>query len=367
MSVRCLQFTLLPAALVLGTCLAAQGQQSLPQRSQKIIFSDPKGDPVSSNLNFIATQKLNLKSLEDEFKKPFSISGPGAAGSTAPLPLHLPQPNLNRQQLRELFERERDWIFQSPEDYEANLTAEKIFKLPEYDKDGQEKQREGAVERFYQRLDEERNQVNRSPEDAGTADLFGSQESFGFSTGRDLMELHPLKPGGNVANRSEASPASGAAFISPDEILRRLASGNSDSPLPGSLLSTDLSDFLSASKLELLPQASSEKARMEEFKRLLEPRTAASPMSGEATSELLSRTPSINPGWDTPRSSNPVPEGAGLSPIGSSPARLGTPERPPALITTIPSRPGLATAEPTADPVRTATPPPAFNLPKRAF
>ncbi|MCW5556104.1 MAG: hypothetical protein KIS67_28605 [Verrucomicrobiae bacterium] len=366
MSVRRLQFALLPAALVLGMCLAAQGQQTLPQRSQKIIFSDPKGDPVSSNLNFIATQKLNLKSLEDEFKKPFSISGPGAAGSTAPLPLHLPQPNLNRQQLRELFERERDWIFQSPEDYESDLTAEKIFKIPEYGEDGQVKQKEGAVERFYQRLDEERAQVNRAREDAGNSVLFGNQESFGFAASRDLLELHRLKPGGNVANRSEANPVSGAAFISPDEIMRRLATGNNDSPLLGALTSADLSDLLSAGKLELLPQAAAQQARMEEFRQLLEPR-AGSVLAGEATSELLSRSPSTSPSLDTSRSPSPLPEGAGFAAPGSLYPRAGVPERPQALITTTPGRPGSATGESIADPVRTVTPPPTFSLPKRAF
>ncbi len=366
MSIRCLQFALLPAALVLGMCIAAQGQQSLPQRSQKIIFSDPKGDPVSSNLNFIATQKLNLKSLEDEFKKPFSISGPGAAGSTAPLPLHLPQPNLNRQQLRELFERERDWIFQSPEDYESDLTAEKIFKIPEYGEDGQVKQKEGAVERYYQRLDEERNRATLSREEAESSTLFRNQDSFGFSASRDLLELHQLKPGGNVLNRSDAGPAAGAAFISPDEVMRRLASGNSDSLLPGALMSADLSDLLSAGKVELLPQAAAQQARMEEFRQLLEPR-AGSVSAGEATSELLSRSPSTSPTLDASRSPSLLPEGAGFATPGSLYPRTGVPERPQALITTAPGRPGSATGESIADPVRTVAPPPSFSLPKRAF
>lgn len=363
-----MQFALLPAVLVLGWCVVAQGQQSLPQRSQKIIFSDPKGDPVSSNLNFIATQKLNLKSLEDEFKKPFSISGPGAAGSAAPLSLpHLPQPNLNRQQLRELFEKERDWIFQSPEDYESNLTAEKIFKIPEYGEDGQEKQKTGAVERFYQRLDEERTQVNRSREDTGTSDPFGNQDSFGFAAGRDLLELHRLRPGGNVVNQSGASPVSGAAFISPDEIMRRLASGNNDSLVTGALMSADISDLLGAGKLEPLPQATAQKARMEEFKRLLEPRGGVSVFAGEVNSELLIRSPSTSPSLDASRTPSLLPEAAGFSPAGSLSTRLSAPERPQALITTTPSRPGLAATEPIAEPVRTPAPPPAFSLPKRAF
>lgn len=368
MSVRCLQFAPLLAAVTLGVCLPVQGQQSLPARGQKIIFSDPKGDPVSSNLNAIATQKLNLKSLEDEFKKPFSLSGPGAAGSAAPLPLpHLPQPNLSRQQLRELFEKERDWIFQAPEDFESTLTAEKIFKVPEYDEDGQEKQKPGAVERFYQRLDEERKEITRPREEAEASTMFSNQESFGFASSRDLLDFQRLKPGSNIGSRTEGSSGLDGPNLSPEEIMRRLAGGNSGSRSQGALMSAEISGFFDAGKIELLPQSAAQQARMEEFKRLLEPRVGASSLGGEANLNLLNNAPSTSPSLATSSGLGLLPEVSGLNPSSPMASGMGAPQSPRALITAPPARPGFLPAESTLEPARTATPTPAFNLPKRVF
>src|SRR6267154_1499457 len=123
------------------------------QRGRSIEFSDRKSSEVTTNLNQMGSKRDGLRHLEDDLGKPFQTLNPRSSldGIFTP-PMHQPSaPNIPSKRAKELMERQKNWIFMTPEDLAGAPTEEDIFKLREYDKDGQEKKKSTPLERFMEK------------------------------------------------------------------------------------------------------------------------------------------------------------------------------------------------------------------------
>lgn len=352
MSFRSLSLISILAGVVMGTLLPAHGQQPSLRRGRAINFSEPKYDSgVASNLNAIASQKAAFHNLDEELKRPsdlFDVGDPLQGRNRQPLP-QLPPPTLNSKRARELFEKKRErenWPFQSPDDQKFGLTAEEIFKLPEYDSDGKVKEKKSPVEVFYERLDRER---------AGMTNQLRTDELPGFENrngGRD----NP------VAINSDKSPGLAAGFT---------AAGWKESPGldVGSELGPDsgrpqtLVEMLTtqAQPVESPEMVRAQAARLAEFKQLLESKTplpaASSFNSTPALAPLNRALPGFEPSAAAPARSAVQPPPTGQ---GSYTPTVGLPTAPAGL-------PGLNPILPQPEPARAAMPPSSLNIPKRKF
>jgi len=349
---KCRRFLLL-AGVALGALMSARGQQPPPRSGRAIIFSDPKGVTAVSNLNETAEQKTAPKALVDQFKKPFVFPGPNDSldGALVPPVRFAMSPALSSEKARELLEKQKDWVFLSPEDYGIGLSVEEISKIPEYSPDGREKKKGTPLERYFERLDSARaSATNRLRSDG----VFGQRNKFGVLDGPD-------------------SAATGDAFgggLSEMELtLKRLSNPESDSALFPDLAATrNISDFYGPSGMGPNGRTRAENARLEEFKQLLESRTLPSPMAGvldPLSGAAVSSSRPMLPGGAGAFSSSGLSDSQ--SPLRTSVDSLPQPQGLPAVAAS-PSYPSLTPALPVAEPPSTPTPPrPTFDPPKRAF
>jgi hypothetical protein len=337
MSFRTLNSAWTVAGVILSTLVSSHGQQPPPRRGQPILFSEPRADTATSNLNEIVTQKRSPKNLEQEPQKTldiFSVGDPGANMIMPPL-RQLPPPNVNSKRLKELLDKRKDRGFESPEDLVTGLTAEEIFKVPELDRDGQEKKKTTAMERYYQRL--EREHLGNTNQMKGD-DLFGRQKQ---NDGRDDLTFFGTEKTPGVAGNATAP------------ILKPLFGDDSLSAFsPDMNKSGSFSESFGFANVESPATTRARETRLQDFRELLSPPVtrgaAVNPFNSAATAP-----PGVTPfGMDslpgaTPRGSLPTTTvGAPLAFPGSAANRQNlTPPPPP----------------------RMPLPPPAFELPKRKF
>jgi hypothetical protein len=133
----------------------SQGAETSHGRS--IEFSEPRSAVTITNLNQLTTKKDSLKQLEEDLYKPLQSFAPKTSLDGFYEPPR-PQQQVRRlsKQAKEKLERQRDWIFVDPDDASAGPTAESIFNLPQYDKNGQEKKKLSVFEQYYQNEDRKR-------------------------------------------------------------------------------------------------------------------------------------------------------------------------------------------------------------------
>jgi len=149
-------------ALMIGgsILLAHEAKAAEKQRGRSIEFSDRKSSEVATNLNQMGSRKDGLRQLEDDLGKPFQTFNPKSSlDGVFNVPTY-PQPNgpvIPSKRARELLDKQKNWIFLTPEDIGGALKEEEIFKFRKYDKDGQEKKEATPLEKFMEREEAERN------------------------------------------------------------------------------------------------------------------------------------------------------------------------------------------------------------------
>src|SRR6185369_14625640 len=104
------------AGVMLIALAVAQGQPST-KRGRPVFFSDPKGSETATNLNPAVTKKL--QSLEEGLKLNILDLADPTRREVTIRPPDVPPPNLNNKHLRSLIEKNRDWVFKSPKDFQA--------------------------------------------------------------------------------------------------------------------------------------------------------------------------------------------------------------------------------------------------------
>jgi hypothetical protein len=343
---RCRRYLLL-AGVALGAFMSARGQQPPPQSGRAILFSEPGSATAVSNLNETAAQKTPPNALVDQFKKPSEFPSPNDSldGVLAPPVRPALPPTLSSKKAKELLEKQKDWVFLSPEDYDFGLSAEEIFNIPEYGPDGREKTKGTAQERYIERLYGAR---------AGATNRLRSDGVFGLRN-----KFSDLDGPGSAAT----GDAFGGGLSDMEQTLKRLSNPEPDSTLfPDPVATRNVSDFYGPGGVGPNGRTQAQDARLQDFKQLLNSRTLPSPTVGVL--DPLSGVAVFSP--------QPVlPGGSGQS-DSMSPLRMsaGPLQRPQGLpdAAARPSYPSLTPVLPATEPPRaTAPPPPTFSAPKRQF
>ncbi|MBI3851959.1 MAG: hypothetical protein HY298_17010 [Verrucomicrobia bacterium] len=251
---------LMGVGVALG-CLAAA--TVLAQRGQPIEFSAPQDVTVSSNLNQLRPQPANLRQLEEETSKPFESLNPDSSlGPVITTPFRPPpRPAVRSKRAKDREELLKNWVFMNPDDLTKGPTPEEIFKVKEYEKNGQEKKPLSAFERYNQNPD--RTQGGDKKKDKGDSVADKEKDKFNSSRSHDRPETLQ----GDLNNPEKLSQG----FLPSD------LSDKTEIPsttLTGTPFPSLLKDSFQTSR------DTAREARMEEFKQLLEPHTVSSPILG---------------------------------------------------------------------------------------
>ena len=96
----------------------------------------------------------------------FFSSPDSGDGVLEPLPLRTPKPVTQNRRAKDLLEKQKDWVFLSPEDYDLDSSADDASGISEYGPDGLEEKKKTPLERYYDRLEQSRinatNQIRSS-------------------------------------------------------------------------------------------------------------------------------------------------------------------------------------------------------------
>jgi len=358
--------------MLLAVVLPAIAQQPPSKRGRPIRFSEPRSDVVSSNVNQLRTSQTSLQELEQSFKKPFELLSPSddpVVRLTVPPLRHFPPSAARSRQMKELLEKRNEWVFLEPEDYyDLGLTAEEMLNVPEYGADGEVKKRKTPLERYYDNMDKARAAAqaaitNRARGEETPGTRLVDEETERLNEPRFTRQSDSLKRGSGEVERPFEP-------LSTVELPAFTQTGSEPS------LARDFSELFGFGKSEAA-QLETEKARnlearSQEFKQLLEMRSASTLNPGAGTlnswiSRPLGTPPALaaggldalsgtSAGSSSPLANNPAPNPGSLSPPALQPgaaANSGLPNWRATLPAPEPSRKGL--------------PAPAFQIPQRKF
>lgn len=355
--------TMLVVLLGLSSATFARAEETpaAPASGSKgtaIIFSAPKSDVVSSNLNEVRAPASPFRDMESSLKKPFQSLNSGRetfrpAKITAPSA----EPQVRRKSLKEQMNERAEQMFLEPELYKGESDAE-LFGLREESYDPYEKKNKSSLDRYYDRVDRaaanraEKAEANR---ESGLFESIAPRSSNPFADYRESFQIRntassgmPLSQSGNNLSPAAGDTSTRSYFRQPD----RLTTFRSGDAYSGFRQTPD--------------------ARVGSFKRLLE----GSGSGNSSLSVSSSVTVNSSPYQITPSSSfaTPAPvvnRSVTVTPAPSTPsftdsARLvgnpyepqGVPNYAPAVQQ--PSR-QLNLSTPTSKPL----PPPTFKLPQR--
>ena len=344
----------LPAGLLLGGWISVHAQESAPRQSQPILFSEPKGATVSSNLDLIATKKAPLRNLEDDLKRPLKLFDAANSLSGAPVPPQrlAPPPTLNNRRVRELLEKREEWLFETPQDRDEALLTDDRLTTSESDLTGEGSRKQTSLERFYDRLERARvastNQVRNS-------------DPFNLQKNRELGEALNLQTMGDPMGVN--NPVMEQLFkqvAKPDN--RNPFGGEDDEKTAGKLFGLGK---VEASSAQALQAQEAQEARREIFRALLGSRT---PTASGSSAALKPFGDTTTPVFTTPNAlvatptTSPSDGSAGFNFVGKP---AGPQELPPAA----PALPSLTPTPPTEQPLKNEKPRPVstFSLPRRSF
>ncbi len=333
------------AAVVLVAVFSAQEQYTPLQAGQRIWFSSPRNDTVSSNVPTLSPKPLESLDFGNsaQIPLPFDLNGPPAAAPPPPGALMISP--AEQAQLQDLSDRRKNWILMTPAEILGATTPEKILGIQEHDAAGQPKNLT-ALERYTERQ-------NQMPSANTNAFQNGdSSPAWDFSRNRRNQSdvFNPINGGlENPASLENPPPDS-----EPDNrTLARKSQNDGWSKLLGS--PTPLPAPNAAQQLNL-----------ERFRQLLgsspSPAPAATPSSNDKMFSLLEMSPDVKPG-------QPL-----LNPIGASFTPLNSGVGKPASLPTLPSYWGLSYTSSRPVAVWAPQPPPwmsaeqqPFAVPQRKF
>jgi hypothetical protein len=183
----------LPAAAVtLSGLLVSAAPPPAKPPGRSIELSDAPSSEVVTNLNQLITKKDGLRQLEDDLSRPFQTFSPKSSldPMIAP-PVQASRPVIPSKRVKDLLDRKKNLGFLSPEDFSADTTAQEIFKIPDYDDNGQEKKNASVLERYFDRIDKKRTKagLNDPSEEKG----FGRKQTDRFDNPDDAEESELLK------------------------------------------------------------------------------------------------------------------------------------------------------------------------------
>ena len=346
------------AALWLAALAPASAQQPSSQHGSGIRFTEPESPVTSTNLTEPSAKKPIFGGLDRTVRKPFEFfkTEDSFSGVLAPPPQRVTLPALNSRRAKELLDRRKNWVFNTPEEMYGIQSPEQMMNVREFGPDGEEKAPKNSFERYVERMEKASaqaatNQVASDNLPSWLKPDAGEEES---AFGKDGKQTdHSIF--GNVETNSKRTSGNG-------EFTSLFSSG------PDTTTERSSSTFFSFRPADSGDKPAGKDAaremRMQEFKQLLE---TSSPVSSGIGAGFGSFTPS------RPEVAATVPAfsagNLGLDSFSPQPAT-----RPATLPSLSPSAalPNYATPSLSPPPVTPASrtyapPPPAFELPRRKF
>ena len=350
------QICLGAAALAVGGLLVCNAQPQAKQGGRPIVFSVPRGEAVSTNLQQLMSQPDDLKQWQEElYKPPLSLEPESSLDGVVEFPARPAATSaVQNKRVKDLLERRKNWVFMSPEDLLAAPTVDEILKAPELGPDGQEQKELPAMQRFYKRLATKRSATDNLLQPK-TDELFGSP---GQSKTPDDLAVH-----------DDSSLPSGLRETA--QALQKLFEpGSSDSPFVQGAEHGNLYDTFGLGNNTLSKeQIEAHKKFMDDYRTVLDPTwhppavaAPGDPLATLADTASPSAKPPVRlpglPGTTPPRGLdaqadilNPTPGPAVLPDVNAQ--ALGQ------------TKPALAL--PQVTPTRLTPAAPSFDAPKRAF
>jgi hypothetical protein len=360
MNIRSSNQLVLAVILLAASLAGLWAQDTAPRRATPIIFSAPKSDSVSSNLNQLGTKSYPLTDLESGLTKPFEIFEGGRSSDSFRAPTMKfapPAPVLNSKKLKDLMEKHAEQSYLLSEDKEGGLMGEDLLKSDDpFSPTG--KKLETRLDRYYDRIDRTRSAATNQTRGS---DLFGNKHDENEKDQKD--DLNGKSSSGLFDGELSAS-------------ARSLKQMSNSSPEGGRLTSEklkprNLGDIFGLNPVEA---SQSEKhtlekeSRLDEFKRLMDgsgyvprndfnaatPPSVSAPFQSSKPVTSLS-TPPLAPTQPAPRDT--FANTAGL---------IGAPGKPSNLPDYAMGTPSLTPA-PLVQQPQPQPPKPEFKIPKRRF
>jgi hypothetical protein len=138
----------------LGICSVRADDAKGKQPSESLAA---KSSSISTNLPAAKPNQNGLKQLEQDLFKPFETIAPkgsldgGYVLQQSP-ESSAPPPAIQNKRLKDLMERRRDWVFESPEEILDTATTHDAMNARENGKESSENSKLSPLERFYERL-----------------------------------------------------------------------------------------------------------------------------------------------------------------------------------------------------------------------
>ncbi len=354
MKLRFRNYAGLAAIFLAGGLALAHTEEPARQRGTPIIFSEPKSDTVSSNLNQLDSKTSPFKGLESDLKKPFEIfdSRRSIGNFRPPSSLIAPSaaPASNRR-IKELIDKRAEMMLLGADSGDPDWVGDDPFKTLEDTLDASGRKPKTPLDRYYNRLDRERAAFTN---EVRNTDLFGNNKD---ADGKDQLGgsfLDKFSGGDRKASGSSVSRLSTNATAN--------SSFFADPRKPKSF-----DDLLGGHPNNLAERNFGIKeTRLDEFKRLLD-RPAYAPSTNLYSPSLPLVGAVVRP---APVSSWPAWSSSSVTanPRESFTGRVGLVGAPPELQ----NLPSFAVTTPSLNPMPapvTQPKPPTstFSLPKRQF
>lgn len=150
---------ILPGLAVLVSAMVLQAPAQSRGYGAPIQFSTPRQEAATTNLNeFTDPSRSSLRRLEDDLNKPLRVLGRDSdAEMFVPRSRPPAGPVIQSKRIRELLDRRKNWVFDTPENQLLGLTEESPLKVPELDDQGRDSSKMSVFERFYQNLEQSGN------------------------------------------------------------------------------------------------------------------------------------------------------------------------------------------------------------------
>jgi hypothetical protein len=199
------------AALCLAAVASASAQQRPPRQRSGVRFTEPEAPVTSTNLTEPNAKKPVFSGLDRNARKPFEFFKPedSFSGMLAPPPQQVTRPALSSRRAKELLDRQKNWVFNTPEELSAAQSPEEMLNVREFGPDGKEKTRQTSFERYFERMEKAGTQAatNQAASDKLPGWLKSSdreeESAFGNSgnqTDHSIFgngEVNPKRPPGN--------------------------------------------------------------------------------------------------------------------------------------------------------------------------
>ncbi len=182
-------FSVPVAAALLWSVAPSSALGGGADRGRSIEFSTPKSDEISTNIHQLTSKKDSLKQLEEDAYKTFQAFTPGGSLDGVPVnPIRPPAtPAVPSKRLKEKLERQKNYLWMTPEDLMTKTTIEDMLKVPEYGPDGQLKNDKPSMERYYEHLGDQSKTKTANPFASLTSPDDESMSKFGSQPRRDPL------------------------------------------------------------------------------------------------------------------------------------------------------------------------------------